>query len=93
MSSPSIETSIETNVEQRLPSYENIGINLGMSKQVKRKTSAKQAVKKELFATMSLWLQRSQQRKQLTRLDQYQRDDIGLTAEMIAKEVAKPFWK
>jgi uncharacterized protein YjiS (DUF1127 family) len=50
-------------------------------------------LKKNLFVTVELWLQRSQQRKQLAQLDKYQLDDIGLTVEMAAKEASKPFWE
>lgn len=46
-----------------------------------------------LFKTVSVWMQRSHQRKQLAQLDKHLLDDIGLTKEMVAKEIAKPFWK
>ena len=46
-----------------------------------------------LFDTLGIWMQRSQQRKHLAQLDKHLLDDIGLTDEMVAKEVAKPFWK
>lgn len=46
-----------------------------------------------LFSTLNIWMQRSRQRKQLAQLDQHLLDDIGLSAEMVAKEIAKPFWK
>ena len=45
------------------------------------------------FDTLSLWAQRSRQRKQLAQLDKHLLKDIGLTEKMVAKEVAKPFWK
>ena len=45
------------------------------------------------FNTVNIWIQRSRQRKQLARLDQHLLDDLGLTEEMVAKEIKKPFWK
>ena len=49
--------------------------------------------RRNLFDTLGVWVQRSRQRKHLAQLDQHLLDDIGLTEEMAAKEVAKPFWK
>ena len=46
-----------------------------------------------LFATLTTWMQRSRQRKQLAQLDQHLLDDIGLSAEQAAREIAKPFWR
>ena len=46
-----------------------------------------------LFKTVNIWMQRSRQRKQLAHLDKHLLDDIGLTKEMVAKEIIKPFWK
>ena len=46
-----------------------------------------------LFATLTMWIQRSRQRKQLAQLDQHLLDDIGLSAELAAREIAKPFWR
>lgn len=45
-----------------------------------------------LLKTISIWMQRSRQRKHLAQLDKHLLDDIGLTEEMAAKEIAKPFW-
>ncbi|RTZ66295.1 MAG: hypothetical protein DSZ29_03135 [Aquificaceae bacterium] len=46
-----------------------------------------------LLKTVDIWLQRSRQRRQLSQLDRHLLKDIGLTEEMVAKEIAKPFWK
>ncbi len=45
------------------------------------------------FNTVNIWMQRSRQRRDLAQLDQHLLDDLGLTKEMVAKEIAKPFWK
>ena len=42
---------------------------------------------------INMWAQRSRQRKQLALLEQHMLDDIGLSQEMVAKEIAKPFWR
>ena len=46
-----------------------------------------------LLKTVDSWVQRSHQRKQLSQLDSRLLEDIGLTEGMVAKEIAKPFWK
>ena len=46
-----------------------------------------------LFKTVDTWVQRSRQRKQLSQLEPHLLKDIGLTEEMVAEEIAKPFWK
>jgi uncharacterized protein YjiS (DUF1127 family) len=46
-----------------------------------------------LFDTLGIWVQRSRQRKHLAQLDKHLLNDIGLTEAMVAKEIAKPFWK
>ncbi|MCK5812771.1 MAG: DUF1127 domain-containing protein [Cocleimonas sp.] len=48
---------------------------------------------KKWMTTVDMWVQRSRQRKQLARLDKHLLEDIGLTEEMVAKEIEKPFWK
>jgi uncharacterized protein YjiS (DUF1127 family) len=48
---------------------------------------------KKWLTTVNTWIQRSHQRKQLARLDKRLLEDIGLTEEIVAKEIAKPFWK
>lgn len=48
---------------------------------------------RELSETIQLWVDRAQQRKQLARLDADILEDLGLNHDMIAREVAKPFWK
>ena len=50
--------------------------------------SARQIIKKVKF-----WRNRSRQRKQLARLDAHLLADIGLSAEQVKAEIAKPFWK
>ena len=95
--------SIERNIGQPLPLYADVAFTLDESEKTQRiiklsvkpsvMPSAKQSSQKYLFTTIALWLQRAQQRKQLTQLDKYQLDDLGLTAKMVAKESAKPFWK
>ncbi len=47
----------------------------------------------KLSATAKVWVNRSRQRKQLARLDARLLADIGITAEQVKFEVAKPFWK
>ncbi len=49
--------------------------------------------KNSLFKTVDIWIQRSRQRKQLSQLEPHLLKDIGLTEEMVAEEIAKPFWK
>ena len=49
--------------------------------------------KRSWFDQVDIWVQRARQRKQLAQLSQHLLDDIGLTEEMVAKEIAKPFWK
>lgn len=46
-----------------------------------------------ILATVTIWIQRSRQRKQLSRLDQHLLEDIGLTLEQAKQEVEKPFWR
>ena len=58
-----------------------------------KKIAVKLPLDGNLFDTVGIWMQRSQQRKHLALLDKHLLDDIGLTEEMVAKEIAKPFWK
>ena len=58
--------------------------------------SVKTSISKQqgsVLKTVNIWMQRSRQRKQLSQLDSHLLKDIGLTEEMAAKEIAKPFWK
>ena len=43
--------------------------------------------------TLSIWQQRSRQRRQLTRLDDRLLTDIGVSYEDVWVEINKPFWK
>lgn len=55
----------------------------------------KQLMVRELaraVATVKTWTQRSRSRRQLTQLDAYLLDDIGLTKADVARESEKPFW-
>lgn len=47
----------------------------------------------QIIAKAKLWANRSRQRKQLARLDARLLADIGITAEQVKLEIAKPFWK
>jgi uncharacterized protein YjiS (DUF1127 family) len=40
-----------------------------------------------------VWEQRRQTRRAMARLDGHMVRDIGLTADMVADEVGKPFWR
>ncbi len=81
---------------------ERFGKNLTQGFSIKGKTisnlngcndSNRASFQKNWFTLVNIWRQRSRQRKQLARLDQHLLKDIGLTKEMAAKEIAKPFWK
>ena len=58
-----------------------------------KKITKKSSFQGNWFNTVAIWVQRSRQRKHLARLDQHLLDDIGLTQEMVVKEIAKPFWR
>ena len=47
----------------------------------------------QIIAKAKLWANRSRQRKQLAHLDARMLADIGITAEQVKLEIAKPFWK
>ena len=47
----------------------------------------------KIIAKAKFWASRSRQRKQLGRLDARMLMDIGITAEQVKAETAKPFWK
>jgi uncharacterized protein YjiS (DUF1127 family) len=47
----------------------------------------------QIIAKVKTWENRSRQRKQLAKLDARMLADIGITAEQVTVEVAKPFWK
>lgn len=48
---------------------------------------------RQISRKVKFWVSRSQQRKQLARLDARMLADIGITAEQAKVEVAQPFWK
>lgn len=48
---------------------------------------------KQIAARIKFWVRRSQQRKQLARLDARMLADIGITQDQADIEVSKPFWK
>jgi len=47
----------------------------------------------QMIAKTKFWSDRSRQRKQLAKLDARMLVDIGVTAEQVTNEIAKPFWK
>ncbi len=72
-----IENNHHNNISQYLPICE-----------APKGFSARQIVAKARF-----WANRSRQRKQLAYLDARLLADVGITAEQVRVEVAKPFWK
>ena len=48
---------------------------------------------RRLAATIELWRQRHRQRHQLSLLDDWQLDDIGINRSEALREARKPFWK
>lgn len=46
-----------------------------------------------IFFMFRLWHTRAVQRRQLAELEEWRRQDVGLSADQIKKEVAKPFWQ
>ena len=46
-----------------------------------------------IVGKIKFWVSRSHQRKQLACLDARMLVDIGITAEQVKAEMAKPFWK
>ncbi len=84
---------IEAKLGQHLNACEE-DVDLNATKRlVLNKKTTDPSSKGSLFDRVDIWVQRSRQRKQLAQLSQHLLDDIGLTEEMVAKEVAKPFWK
>jgi uncharacterized protein YjiS (DUF1127 family) len=47
----------------------------------------------DMVSIISVWLERSRQRKQLASLDEHLLNDIGYTREQARIEYSKPFWK
>jgi uncharacterized protein YjiS (DUF1127 family) len=45
------------------------------------------------FATLNLWLERAEQRRQLAEFDDQRLQDIGITRADAEAEIAKPFWR
>ncbi len=46
-----------------------------------------------LWRLLLVWQQRSNERHALARLDRHRLEDLGLTPQDVAREVAKPFWR
>jgi uncharacterized protein YjiS (DUF1127 family) len=44
-------------------------------------------------ATLELWMERADQRRQLARLNDFQLKDIGLSRADVENEVSRPFWR
>ncbi|MCK5918035.1 MAG: DUF1127 domain-containing protein [Cocleimonas sp.] len=75
-------------VEAKLGQHFDVCEDVVLNKKITDSSS-----KENLFSRVDVWIQRSRQRKQLAQLSQHLLNDIGLTEEMVAKEIAKPFWK
>ncbi len=73
----SLENNHQNNISQYLPTCE---VPQGFSLQ-------------KIICKAKFWADLSRERKQLANLDARMLEDIGLTAEQVAVEVAKPFWK
>lgn len=54
---------------------------------------AKQSSISLIGGTLSIWLNRSRQRKNLAALDERMLKDIGYTTSQARNEFSKPFWK
>ncbi len=83
---------VEAKLTQHLNACEDTDLNTTKHLVLNNKT-ADLSSKRNLFDKVDSWVQRARQRKQLAQLSQHLLDDIGLTEEMVAKEIAKPFWK
>jgi len=46
-----------------------------------------------MFGTLKTWAERAQARRDLAELSPREIDDIGLDADELALEIAKPFWR
>ncbi len=49
-------------------------------------------ISKVLFLPL-VWQRRYLERQALAKFDEHRREDIGLTREDLAREIAKPFWR
>lgn len=47
----------------------------------------------DVSATLQLWKERADARRELAELSFREIQDIGLDQAMVAQEIAKPFWK
>ena len=47
----------------------------------------------KLFDTLQLWIERHQQRKQLSQLNEHLLKDIGISHSEVWHETQKPFWR
>jgi uncharacterized protein YjiS (DUF1127 family) len=84
--------SIKKNLNQRLCCYDT-SFPPKKCLRIKKTVSVQRPFKNNLFKTINFWMQRARQRRQLAGLEKYRWNDMGLTEEMVAKEVSKPFWK
>ena len=82
---------VEQNYAQKLNVCKNTTLNSQVSVTAVKKVDDKE--QNGLLKTLDTWAQRSRQRKQLAQLDKYLLEDVGLTDEMVRKEIAKPFWR
>ena len=82
-------------VEQNHAQNVIVGEKTILNSAVNASSAGKSANKQQggLLKTVDSWVQRAYQRKQLAQLESHLLKDIGLTEEMVAKEVAKPFWR
>jgi len=83
---------VEAKLGQHLNTCEDASLNATRHLVLNKKIT-NLSLKGNLFTKVDSWVQRARQRKQLAQLSQHLLDDIGLSEEMVAKEVAKPFWK
>jgi uncharacterized protein YjiS (DUF1127 family) len=84
---------VEGKFGQHLNACEDILLNSNKRIVLNKKIAAQLPPDGKIFNTVALWMQRSKQRKNLAQLDKHLLDDIGLTEDMVAKEIAKPFWR
>lgn len=70
---------------QQLRDFEGFDISAGVYKMITKV--------EDMFDTISFWMERSRNRKELTRLSDRLLDDIGLTRFDVEVETAKFFWQ
>lgn len=54
---------------------------------------AKPTLKARIAATLRTWRERRAMRRELTRIDARSLRDIGIAPELVAYEIAQPFWR